>query len=538
MVSHYKRVYSATAAIDASVPRSLMHSVKYNDQRCRRAGRPQPALSLSQTDSRASCSSSQSRLSVEYADGPDHGARSSTVSSPRFISSFHAKEIVYPSFRVGSQNHSHHIRPASEIPPPSPEAAPRRQQAARSPGAAGEQRYYKTFQDPAQQTYSGDLLQRHAQHFTTDRAFTPKTLKSETSSYLSQYRYYRAPRRNAAPQSGAARATPQQTHRGRDVLPSGRKRSSMTRISQHLGNRVKHTRAEKGIFTTPPGRKLRMPSGFDNAVDAAVDRVKSRLHASCLVNREEELMYLEFISAVTEDILSRAYISDRLLDRLIKRHVDMNRHHLDVGKMRHLLEGLRKDFEEPTNRTTSRTEPGGKLNARHDSFQMHLGSGGEGVRTEQDSLRFPYASEITPGNTPDYADPLLASPPVCSPEPAALSPVNASEEGGGAAGRGAGAGSPRLGEHVSDEDPQAQIVPPETSTEVSNENHEDQTIAREEGFHQDGAAVGDDETREVEDLGRSVSASLHVSGSARRGEAEAASRPRPDTVAPVSDDEF
>lgn len=29
-------------------------------------------------------------------------------------------------------------------------------------------------------------------------------------------------------------------------------------------------------------------------------------------NREEELMYLEFISAVTEDILSRRHISDRL----------------------------------------------------------------------------------------------------------------------------------------------------------------------------------------------------------------------------------
>lgn len=29
------------------------------------------------------------------------------------------------------------------------------------------------------------------------------------------------------------------------------------------------------------------------------------------LDREEELMYLEFISAVTEDILSREHISDR-----------------------------------------------------------------------------------------------------------------------------------------------------------------------------------------------------------------------------------
>ncbi|TMS21455.1 Spermatogenesis-associated protein 7 [Larimichthys crocea] len=32
MVSHYKKVYSAKAAIDASVPKSLIHSVKYNDR--------------------------------------------------------------------------------------------------------------------------------------------------------------------------------------------------------------------------------------------------------------------------------------------------------------------------------------------------------------------------------------------------------------------------------------------------------------------------------------------------------------------------
>lgn len=69
-------------------------------------------------------------------------------------------------------------------------------------------------------------------------------------------------------------------------------------------------------------------------------------------------MYLEFVSAVTEDILSRGHISDRsvifflllsyycfllvkdesllclyllqrVLDRVIQRHVNMNRHQLD-----------------------------------------------------------------------------------------------------------------------------------------------------------------------------------------------------------------
>lgn len=37
-------------------------------------------------------------------------------------------------------------------------------------------------------------------------------------------------------------------------------------------------------------------------------------YSHLLLNREEELMYLEFISAVTEDILSRGHISDRSVD--------------------------------------------------------------------------------------------------------------------------------------------------------------------------------------------------------------------------------
>ena len=124
----------------------------------------------------------QSRLSVQYDDSPYLCSRSSTVSSPRFSSSFHAKEIVYPSHKVGS----HHIRPASEQKYRSPEA--RRKQSAWSLGASGDQSCYKTFQDPVQKTYSGDLLQKHSQRFTQDKPFTPKTLKSEKSSYMSQYR--------------------------------------------------------------------------------------------------------------------------------------------------------------------------------------------------------------------------------------------------------------------------------------------------------------------------------------------------------------
>lgn len=217
-----------------------------NDQitqeRLRRGGRPQSASSLSQRNSRASCSPAQvrnqdrftdvslrsqtlfknnmfpfqSRLSVQYDDSRYLYSRSSSVSSPGFSSSFHAKEIVYPSYTVDSDKFSHHIRPASEIKYRSPpEATSHRRQSAYSMGASGDHSHYTSFQDPVQKTYSGDLLQKHSQHFTQDKPFTPKTLKSEKSSYLSQYRYYRAPRRKPTQDSTSSKCMRQEPYHGR-----------------------------------------------------------------------------------------------------------------------------------------------------------------------------------------------------------------------------------------------------------------------------------------------------------------------------------
>lgn len=156
---------------------------------------------------------------MQYDDSPYLCSRSSMVSSPRFNTSFHAKDIVYPSRKVGSQNQSHHTRTASEIKYRSPEATSHRRQSACSLAASGDQSCYKTFQDPVQKTYSGDLLQKHSQHFTQDKPFTPKTLKSDTSSYLSKYRYYREPRRKPTPDCTKSRLMRQETYHGR-YLPN------------------------------------------------------------------------------------------------------------------------------------------------------------------------------------------------------------------------------------------------------------------------------------------------------------------------------
>lgn len=142
------------------------------------------------------------------------------ISSPRFSTSFHAKEVVYPSYKVGSRSHFHHTRPASEGKYRSPEATSCRKHSACSLPASGDHICYKSFQDPVQKTYSGDLLQKHSQHFTQDKPFTPKTLKSDKDSYLSKYRYYRSPRRMPTQDCTPSGLMRQETYPDGRYLPS------------------------------------------------------------------------------------------------------------------------------------------------------------------------------------------------------------------------------------------------------------------------------------------------------------------------------
>ncbi|KAK9533829.1 hypothetical protein VZT92_008923 [Zoarces viviparus] len=551
MVFHHKKVYSAKARIDSSVPKSLIHSVKYNDQirqeRLRKGGRPQSAHCLSQRNSRAFCSSAQSRLSVQYDDRTYLSSRSSTFSSPRFSSTFHAKEIVYQSLKVGSHNQSHHIRPASEIQCRSSEATSHRQQLACSLGASVDQSRYKTFQDPVQKTYGGDLLQTHSQHFTHEKPFTPKTLKSEKSSCLLQYRYYKAPRRKpTGTQDGTnSRLMRQETYHGstkteectQDIFEPSQGFNTEHKSEEEFNGTSVSASRQRSRANKSRGRDL-----FDSSSRFLPEGWKSPTMKSVSAE-EEELMYLEFISAVTEDILSREHISDRFLDWVLKRHIDMNRHRLDVGKMRHLLEVLRQDFEEPVNTSASSAELEKEENDLLDSFVPHLESGGTHVKTEKYSD--PYASVIKHCDSPDVADPLLVSTALCSPESTAASPIKANEDEGLDDNQGRSIGSPWLGEYVSDntgiseEDHQNQIGTAETSNEVGNENHEYTTVTSEEGFHRDQADVRyDGQSKELEDLGRSLSESLHVSSNQHCVNVETATEQHTNTVSSVSDDEF
>ncbi|KAM4625852.1 spermatogenesis-associated protein 7 homolog [Polymixia lowei] len=521
MVSHYKKIYSAKAAIDASKPKSLTSSVKYKDQRkreqLRKGSRPQSAHSLSQSNSRTSCSPTNSRTSAQGEESPYFYSGTSMISTPRLNTSFHVKQRVYPSF--GSWSQSQPIRPSSELSYRSPEATYYRQQSVRSSATTGSQSGYKTFQDPVQKTYSGDLLHKHSHYFTDDKPFTPKTLISDKSSYLSKYRYYTAPKRKPDQGYTNPMLMRQETYHG----------STQTKIysstefddpPQGFSTEHEWSEAESNVPIVSVSRKQRQTNKSRGSAlyssRVSPEGMKSPIMMSVSAE-EEELMYLEFIGDVTTDILSRGLFSDRVLDRVLERHIDMNRYRLDEDKMRHLLEVLRKDFDDPVNIPTCSAELEKK---KKDVLHTHLPSlkseGSKQLESKEVNNQFPYASLDC--DSPENAFPLSVTPLHCSTPVRTASPTETSKEDLEDLNQIKGNGpiwlSESVNEHTGIDEENLHENQDTTVTEKEDmgQNHGYTTMVSDDGLHLN-PAEGDYNglSKDLEDLGRGLSESLHVS---------------------------
>ncbi|KAJ8411840.1 hypothetical protein AAFF_G00154780 [Aldrovandia affinis] len=369
MVSHYKKVYSAKASVDSTVPKSLLSSVKYTDQQrrerlkkdvARNERRPHSVRSLSQKSARSDTRPSsteivQSRASVQWGETASPCLGSPMMSTPRFTTSFHSKQVVYPSQTGGSWSPPHRYRSASEFSYRSPNS--QRQLSARSCFTSATHNGYKSFQDPVQKTYSGDLLQKHSRNFTEDKPFTPRTLKTESKSFLSQYRYYTPPR--VTPK--ATRLTHQDTYHGSTNVMGGSPEDEWV-LLQEISNEPEWSDEEsQSLNHSKSGLNVKehnarwWSSEPHSSCRVSPERMKSPLVKKATAE-EEELMYLEFITDVTNDILSRGLYSNRVMERVFVRQMDMNKHRLDEGKMRHLLEVLRKDLASPSDSFTTCAE--------------------------------------------------------------------------------------------------------------------------------------------------------------------------------------
>ncbi|XP_058254900.1 spermatogenesis-associated protein 7 isoform X1 [Hemibagrus wyckioides] len=347
MISHYKKLYSAKAAVDCSVPKSMLCNVRYIDQKRREqikkdgSVRTQSARSLSQRslrlDNITSCSSRNARPSARGAESACFNTGDSVMSSPRFSTSFHCKQIVYPS-QMAAQ--SQNCRPSSELSYRSPKS--QRHHFTLSCATSSSQEKFKNFQDPTQKTYSGDILHKHAHCFTQEKPFTPRTLKTDSKSTLSTYRYYTPASRKGAEENTQSKYNQLENHH------RSRQRSSTAQDSPQPYS-VNHEWSDEepnvfGHYDTE--NKFTARDFFLSSSRVSPDGMRSPIMRKVSAE-EEELMYLEFITDVTNEIILRGIYSDRVLQRVFERHIDMNKHRLAEDKMRHLLEALQNDLQTP-----------------------------------------------------------------------------------------------------------------------------------------------------------------------------------------------
>ncbi|KAI5102512.1 spermatogenesis-associated protein 7 [Silurus meridionalis] len=361
MISHYKKLYSAKAVVDCSIPKSMRSNVKYLDQKRHeqlKKERTQSARSLSKRslrlDNISSCSPRNARPSAHGAESPYINSGVSVMSSPRFSTSFHCKQIVYSS-QMAAQ--SQNCRASSELCSRSPKS--QSNCFTLSCATSSSQEKFKSFQDPSQKTYSGDLLLKHAHCFTQEKPYKPRTLKKDTKSTLSTYRYYTPANRKQAKEK-----TPTKSNQPGPHLSSADREWSDEESNVFGQHGTENNFRAKDFFlsssrVSPEG----MRSPFMRKVTA----------------EEEELLYLQFISDVTDEIVQRGFYSDRVLERVFERHVDMNKHRLAEDKMRHLLEVLHNDLQKPSSSSVTvleNKEGYGSLSHKHkdSSLQQELGN--------------------------------------------------------------------------------------------------------------------------------------------------------------------
>lgn len=372
MAVHYNKILSAKAAVDCSVPLSMSASIKYADQQRReklkkelaRCGRE---LKFTKTTVHPK-SHSKSLLNTLQKSPVISSERLSLPKSQNVLTNCTEKNS---SCSMSSMDYA-----ASGSKKPSSGTSYGRGPRGTFPGS-------QKFQLVISKAPSGDLLDKHSEHFSNRHLpFTPRTLKTEAKSFLSQYRYYTPARRKKNFTNRRIEAETQ------TELSSFKSDFETVEIKNATDSEMNIRQASGCVSDGTKGRRAPLPLQghellWDKMRDGALQCSSSR--AVCqyslqppsgrkVYSDEEELLYLSFIEDVTDEILKLGLFSNRFLERLFERHIKQNKHHLEEEKMRRLLHVLKVDLG-----CTSR-EGSGKLD---NVDTLHLRDVGKAENLEQ-----------------------------------------------------------------------------------------------------------------------------------------------------------
>ncbi|KAL1790857.1 spermatogenesis-associated protein 7 isoform X3 [Sigmodon hispidus] len=373
---------SRRAAVDCSIPVSVNTSIKYADQQRRKKLKKELArrekefkLSKSTTHTNSKMNSKSLFNSLQKPSGEPQGQRvfiEEVRSYPSYLKSFVPSDGLHLShpksnkiLMNGTQKHRN-TSPSSMACTGSAHRSPCRGHGCdRRPRSALPSA--RRFQLVISKTSSGDLLEKHSDLFS-DRhlPFTPRTLKTEAKSFLSQYRYYTpAKRKKNFPYHQMEAETQTKLSSFNSEFGTAETKNSedsevdieqapndMTSVEDRIspllsqGQSLGWDKIKEGTLQPSPQRTLCELSTHLSP--------NSRIYSD-----EEELLYLDFMENVTDDILKLGLFSNRFLERLFERHIKQNKHHLEERKMRYLLHGLMVDLgciseEEPAKEKNDR----------------------------------------------------------------------------------------------------------------------------------------------------------------------------------------
>uniref|UniRef100_A0A7M4EG16 Spermatosis associated 7 n=1 Tax=Crocodylus porosus TaxID=8502 RepID=A0A7M4EG16_CROPO len=330
MVVHYNKILSAKAAVDCSVPKSRLASIKFSDQQRREKLRKEIArykkeMTSAKNSSRSSSRGSGKPLSSTFeqvsCETEDNEQLSPcTQNSQKYLSrslSFSDRQGLDVSSptkcdRKDTQKTSNASASKSSVSNSSPLRKHSEVSYSFSADSVMSVGHSHTQQEAECKLYSGDLLDKHSDLFTDNQQpFTPRTLKSEAKSFLSEYRYY---------------------------TPAKRKRKNIRKQQVEA-----ETQTDVSSFQSESKASERKVTDFQKIitqaedVKSATDEPEGRMDAFQYSLSRETSSYSEQSSA-------RIKIQAEVLERLFDRHIEENRHRLDENKMRHLLDVLKVDL--------------------------------------------------------------------------------------------------------------------------------------------------------------------------------------------------
>ncbi|XP_064600676.1 uncharacterized protein LOC135466856 isoform X2 [Liolophura sinensis] len=382
MNNHYKKLSNVKPSIDNTPPKSIAKSQKVRD-RCQRAQSSRPGSRYSdrpasRNTGRHSQLADSDIYDETYWGNPEDEEETNVMSIMKNVlkksshkSSVHRqdnagleKTMAWPQ-SVSAIQHRETGRPPRPV-------------SARSMGSTMSRTGIHTVAGKT----SGDVLEKRSHAFTEpDRPFTPRTLKSTRGSRLLEYKYYTPPKKSSSKRDSSDKdaldsqtspmhhTTP--TPKPRKRAPSAKNRLDITQDSE---NTLMYETLQTRDMSRARPDKTQMVPPLDISVDKdhmswlqeqatkAQIRVSARssqggkeggvgqrsprdLRRSGEQNRgfgsgrswaqerlsseEEELRYVEFVRAVTQDVLDRGIFTNRVLLHAFETHIEKNKHHLD-----------------------------------------------------------------------------------------------------------------------------------------------------------------------------------------------------------------